>query len=95
MSRRGDQSAPRFRHDCVIATLAAFQEPGMAHDPATLEEGMMTRSVGDRYRCESCGAQLVYEKACPCAEGMAHQEVCCGKQMKQVGEGASSGGGGR
>jgi hypothetical protein len=25
----------------------------------------MARNVGDRYACEKCGAQLVYEKACP------------------------------
>ncbi|MEZ7238687.1 hypothetical protein QYS60_13070 [Rhodococcus sp. GXMU-t2271] len=48
----------------------------------------MPRSVGDRYICEKCGAQLVYEKACPCSEEMAHSEICCGGQMKRVSEGA-------
>ncbi|MGW3484813.1 hypothetical protein [Rhodococcus indonesiensis] len=48
----------------------------------------MPRSVGDRYVCEKCGAQLVYEKACPCNEEMAHSEICCGGQMKRVSEGA-------
>lgn len=42
----------------------------------------MSREVGDRFVCEKCGAQLVYEKACPCGEGMEHKEVCCGQQMQ-------------
>jgi len=45
---------------------------------------IMSRKVGDRYVCEKCGAQLVYEKPCPCPEGMPHQEICCGDQMKLV-----------
>jgi hypothetical protein len=44
----------------------------------------MPRKVGDRYVCEECGAQLTYEKACPCPEGKPHSEICCGKQMKEV-----------
>jgi hypothetical protein len=48
------------------------------------EEATMPRRVGDRYRCEKCGAQLVYEKACPCPPAMPHSEICCGEQMKLV-----------
>lgn len=44
----------------------------------------MPRDEGDRYTCESCGSTLVYEKACPCPEGMPHSEVCCGQQMTKV-----------
>lgn len=44
----------------------------------------MQRQVGDRYACESCGAQLVYEKPCPCPEGKSPSEICCGKQMTLV-----------
>lgn len=44
----------------------------------------MSRSAGDRYECESCGAVLVYEKPCPCPPEMEHREVCCEQQMKQV-----------
>jgi hypothetical protein len=44
----------------------------------------MARKVGDRYLCEECGAQLVYEKPCPCPEGKPHSEICCGVQMKKV-----------
>lgn len=46
----------------------------------------MPRKSGDRYICEKCGAKLVYEKPCPCPEGMAHSETCCGQQMKRVQE---------
>ncbi len=46
----------------------------------------MPREAGDRYVCEACGAQLVYEKPCPCPENMPHSEICCGKQMKRVKE---------
>lgn len=44
----------------------------------------MPRRVGDRYRCEKCGAELVYEKPCPCPEDMPHSEICCGQQMTPV-----------
>jgi hypothetical protein len=44
----------------------------------------MHREVGDRLVCEKCGAQLVYEKACPCPPEMEHREICCGEQMKKV-----------
>jgi hypothetical protein len=52
---------------------------------------LMPRKAGERYVCEKCGAQLVYEKPCPCPEGMEHSEICCGEQMKQVKEGAAAG----
>jgi hypothetical protein len=48
----------------------------------------MPRQAGDRYRCESCGAELVYEKPCPCPPQMEHKEICCGKQMTAVGKGS-------
>lgn len=44
----------------------------------------MPRQVGERYACEKCGAQLVYEKACTCPGSMPHSEICCGEQMKRV-----------
>jgi hypothetical protein len=46
----------------------------------------MPRQIGDRYVCEKCGAQLVYEKACPCPASMPHSEICCGEQMKLLKE---------
>ena len=47
------------------------------------KEGNMSRKAGERYVCEKCGATLVYEKACPCGQGV-HSEVCCGQQMKRA-----------
>ena len=44
----------------------------------------MSRQVGDRYSCGKCGAQLVYEKPCPCPGSMPHLEICCGEQMTLV-----------
>lgn len=46
----------------------------------------MPRQTGDRYVCEDCGAQLVYETPCPCPEGSTHSEICCGQQMKLLKE---------
>jgi hypothetical protein len=51
----------------------------------------MPRQVGDRYMCDTCGALLVYEKACPCPDTMPHSELCCGQQMTpQKGNGATA-----
>ncbi|WP_424750241.1 hypothetical protein [Mycobacterium sp.] len=45
----------------------------------------MSRTAGDRYLCDACGAALVYEKACPCCKSADdHAEVCCGKAMTKV-----------
>lgn len=44
----------------------------------------MPRHIGERYLCPKCGAQLVYEKPCPCPEGSPHAEICCGEQMRLV-----------
>lgn len=44
----------------------------------------MSRNVGDRYVCQKCGAELVYEKACPCPQEHAHKEICCNEQMTLV-----------
>lgn len=45
---------------------------------------IMSRDVGETYVCESCKAELVYTKGCPCGDRMAHSEICCGKQMTKV-----------
>lgn len=47
----------------------------------------MPRKAGDRYVCEKCKAELVYEKPCSCTEGV-HSEICCGQQMKAVSKNA-------
>ena len=46
----------------------------------------MSRETGDRYRCESCKAELVYVKGCPCPSTMPHTEICCGVQMAKLKE---------
>ena len=50
------------------------------------EDKKMSRETGDRYRCDSCKAELVYVKGCPCPSTMPHSETCCGKQMTKVTE---------
>jgi hypothetical protein len=57
---------------------------GCTYSVHVIEEKIMSREAGDRYRCEGCGAELVYEKPCPCGDKMAHSEVCCGEQMVKV-----------
>lgn len=53
----------------------------------------MARQTGDRYRCEKCGAELVYEKACPCPnDDEVHSETCCEQQMKKVNESRAAAG---
>ncbi len=44
----------------------------------------MSREKNDHYVCESCKAELVYVKGCPCPDKMKHSEICCGTQMKKV-----------
>ncbi len=51
----------------------------------------MPREIGERYHCPKCGAQLVYEKPCPCPEGSPHSEICCGEQMQRLQPDASGG----
>jgi hypothetical protein len=51
----------------------------------------MPRRIGERYHCPKCGAQLVYEKPCPCPEGSPHSEICCGEQMQRLQLDASGG----
>lgn len=68
--------------------LAASRESSA--DAKAPSDGLSTtRMVGDRFACEKCGAALVYEKPCNCAEGMPHSEICCGEQMKPVKESAA------
>jgi hypothetical protein len=47
----------------------------------SVREVEMARNVGDRFVCRTCGAQIVYEKPCPCPEGKPHAEICCGVPM--------------
>lgn len=88
---------PAFAGMTAIITLEALSKCHSDLTPVILsyltflpneakKEREMPRKIGDRYVCEKCGAQLVYEKPCPCPEGMPHSEICCGEQMKLVQE---------
>lgn len=44
----------------------------------------MARHAGERYECGTCGAVLVYEKACPCSSPTEHLEQCCDQPMTKV-----------
>jgi hypothetical protein len=47
----------------------------------------MAHPVGERLRCDDCGAEIVYVKPCPCEEREAtvHADICCGKPMRSLG----------
>lgn len=47
----------------------------------------MPHPAGERLRCESCGAEIVFAKPCPCPEGekKTHSDICCGQEMKSLG----------
>lgn len=46
----------------------------------------MPHPAGERLRCESCGAEIVFTKACPCPESepKSHSDICCGQEMQLV-----------
>jgi hypothetical protein len=93
VKRRGADTLQRpFRTGLPTATLPSPRGTPRARERAR-EETQMTRNIGDRYSCESCGAQLVYEKGCPCPPSMPHSEICCGKQMKLLSREGAGGGG--
>lgn len=46
----------------------------------------MPHPVGERLVCDSCGAEIMFTKACPCPdEAQAHSDRCCGKAMRSIG----------
>jgi hypothetical protein len=47
----------------------------------------MPHPVGERLRCDECGAELMFVKACPCPERepKSHSDICCGKEMRNLG----------
>lgn len=47
----------------------------------------MPHPTGERLRCDDCGAEIVFERACLCPETEAkkHSDVCCGKEMRSLG----------
>lgn len=47
----------------------------------------MSHPVGERLRCDECGAEIVFVKECPCPERdpKMHSDICCGKEMRSLG----------
>ncbi|HET9450908.1 MAG TPA: hypothetical protein VFO83_08510 [Aggregicoccus sp.] len=47
----------------------------------------MPHPAGERLRCDDCGAEIVFAKACPCPPGetKTHSDKCCGKEMRVLG----------
>ncbi|WP_437594508.1 hypothetical protein [Sorangium sp. So ce1000] len=47
----------------------------------------MAHPVGEKLRCDDCGAEIVYLAACDCPpqEQSKHFNVCCGKEMRSLG----------
>jgi hypothetical protein len=51
------------------------------------QEVLMAHQAGERLRCEECGAEILYVRACPCPddEHKAHPDVCCDRPMTSLG----------
>jgi hypothetical protein len=47
----------------------------------------MAHPIGETLRCDDCGAEVVYIKACNCpkSEQKTHSDTCCGKEMRSLG----------
>ncbi len=47
----------------------------------------MAHPLGEKLRCEECGAEVVYIKACNCPERekKVHSHLCCNKEMRSIG----------
>lgn len=47
----------------------------------------MPHFVGERLRCDECGAEIVYTKPCLCPERepQAHSNLCCSQEMRILG----------
>ncbi len=47
----------------------------------------MAHEAGQRYRCEECGAEIVFIRPCPCPEDepKAHPDICCDRKMTDMG----------
>jgi hypothetical protein len=52
----------------------------------------MPHPAGERRICDDCGAEILFVKACPCPERepKAHADICCGKEMRILGEGETA-----
>lgn len=46
----------------------------------------MAHPKGERRRCDSCGAEIMFVQPCPCPdrEPKVHMDLCCGNEMRLV-----------
>ncbi len=74
-----------------FAALALSPSPsrgtGIASSNKT-EEIPMAHPEKERLGCESCGAEIQFLKACKCSdeEQKKHSHVCCGREMRVIGQ---------
>lgn len=47
----------------------------------------MPHPIGEKLRCDECGAEIVFVRPCPCpeTEPKKHSDLCCGKEMRSLG----------
>ncbi len=48
----------------------------------------MAHPEKERLECESCGAEILFLKACKCSdeEQKKHSHVCCSQEMRVIGQ---------
>ena len=53
----------------------------------------MAHPIGEKLRCDDCGAEIEYRAACNCppSEHEKHSHVCCGQEMRILGVESDSG----
>jgi hypothetical protein len=52
----------------------------------------MPHPKGERLRCDDCGAEILFMKACPCPphDPPKHSNLCCNKEMRSLGVDSST-----
>jgi hypothetical protein len=50
------------------------------------KESKMPHMVGERLKCDDCGAEIVFIAPCPCPEKetKSHHDICCGQPMRRI-----------
>ena len=83
--------AMQKRVECATRRMCAHRRLGSnsCHHGVAREEEATMHPVGERLRCDECGAEIVFVQACPCpeTEHSTHPDICCDKQMRSLGVG--------
>ena len=47
----------------------------------------MSYLLGEKFRCDSCGAEIIFTKPCSCEKKVSnsHSNHCCNKEMRSLG----------